>query len=84
MSAKTSRCTSREILDLIADKWSVLVLGALMGGTLRHAELRRKIEGISQKMLTQTLRDLSWPPAAEADSSDIPGLISAVERVLHR
>ena len=54
----SSRCTSREILDLIADKWSVLVLGALMGGTLRHAELRRKIEGISQKMLTQTLRHL--------------------------
>ena len=33
---------------------------------------------------TQTLRDLGWPPITEADTSDIPGLISAVERVLHR
>jgi uroporphyrinogen-III synthase/uroporphyrinogen III methyltransferase/synthase len=33
---------------------------------------------------SQTLRDLGWPPAAEADPSDIPGLISAVEQVLHR
>lgn len=54
----SSRCVSREVLDLIADKWSVLVLGALMTGTLRHAELRRRIEGISQKMLTQNLRYL--------------------------
>jgi len=33
---------------------------------------------------SQTLRDLGWPPAAEADPSDIPGLVAAVERILHR
>ncbi|WBO61645.1 winged helix-turn-helix transcriptional regulator [Streptomyces camelliae] len=51
-------CGSREVLDLIADKWSALILYALRGRTLRHAELRRAIGGISQKMLTQTLRSL--------------------------
>ncbi|MFE2868403.1 winged helix-turn-helix transcriptional regulator [Embleya sp. NPDC059259] len=51
-------CGSREVLGLIADKWSALILYALRGGTLRHAELHRAIGGISQKMLTQTLRSL--------------------------
>ena len=51
-------CGSREVLDLIADKWSALILYALRGRTLRHAELQRAIGGISQKMLTQTLRSL--------------------------
>jgi DNA-binding HxlR family transcriptional regulator len=49
---------AREVLDLIADKWTALVVYALAGGTKRHGELRREIEGISQKMLTQTLRHL--------------------------
>jgi DNA-binding HxlR family transcriptional regulator len=51
-------CGSREVLDLIADKWSALVLYALQGRALRHAELGRAIGGVSQKMLTQTLRTL--------------------------
>ena len=51
-------CGSREVLDLIADKWSALILYALQGRTLRHAELGRTIGGVSQKMLTQTLRTL--------------------------
>lgn len=54
----SARCLSRRALDLIADTWSVLVLGALLERTHRHSELRRRIEGISQKMLTQTLRNL--------------------------
>lgn len=52
------RCGSREVLGLIADRWSALVLYALRGRTLRHAELQRALGGISQKMLTQTLRGL--------------------------
>jgi len=44
------------VLDRIADKWTVLIVGSLMHGTKRFGELRRDIEGISQKMLTQTLR----------------------------
>ena len=51
-------CPSRQILDRIADRWTALVLYALQDGTLRFAELRRRIEGVSQKMLTQTLRAL--------------------------
>ncbi|WAZ26698.1 helix-turn-helix transcriptional regulator [Streptomyces cinnabarinus] len=51
-------CGSREVLNLIAGKWSALILYALQGRTLRHAELQRTIGGISQKMLTQALRTL--------------------------
>ena len=51
-------CPTRLVLDRIADKWTVLVIGSLMHGTKRFGELRREIGGISQKMLTQTLRGL--------------------------
>lgn len=51
-------CPSRLVLDRIADKWTALVVGALAERTKRFGELRREVEGISQKMLTQTLRDL--------------------------
>jgi len=51
-------CPSRQVFDLIGERWTGLVLLALRAGTLRFAALRRLIEGISQKMLTQTLREL--------------------------
>ena len=51
-------CPTRHILDRIGDRWTVLIIGALGAGTLRFNELRRRVEGISQKMLTQTLRNL--------------------------
>ncbi|MFP3964871.1 helix-turn-helix domain-containing protein [Actinomadura fulvescens] len=51
-------CPSRAALDRIADKWTALIVGALSTGTKRYAELRQAIEGISEKMLTQTLRSL--------------------------
>lgn len=51
-------CPTRRLLDRIADKWVVLVLGLLDPGPQRFNALRRQIEGISQKMLTQTLRSL--------------------------
>lgn len=51
-------CPTRRALDRIGDKWSVLIVGLLAQRTHRFAELRRSIEGISQKMLTQTLRSL--------------------------
>jgi DNA-binding HxlR family transcriptional regulator len=51
-------CESRQALERIADKWTCLVVYALLNGPLRHGELRRTIEGISQKMLTQTLRSM--------------------------
>lgn len=51
-------CPTRKILDRIGDKWSVLIIGLLAGGTKRFSELQRQIGGISQKMLAQTLRTL--------------------------
>ncbi|HET6449923.1 MAG TPA: helix-turn-helix domain-containing protein [Spirochaetia bacterium] len=51
-------CPTRRVLDRIADKWTVLVVGALQDGTLRFGEVRRTVQGISQKMLTETLRGL--------------------------
>jgi DNA-binding HxlR family transcriptional regulator len=51
-------CPSRHVFDLVGERWTGLVLLALRGETLRFAALRRLIEGISQKMLTQTLREL--------------------------
>jgi DNA-binding HxlR family transcriptional regulator len=51
-------CPTRRVLDLIADKWTTLVIYLLAGGTKRYGELQRQIDGISQKMLTQTLRKL--------------------------
>lgn len=51
-------CPTRQVLDCVADKWAVLIIGLLLGGPRRFGELRRDIEGVSQKMLTQTLRSL--------------------------
>ncbi|GLJ62597.1 MULTISPECIES: winged helix-turn-helix transcriptional regulator [Microbacterium] len=51
-------CPSRQLLDRIGDRWTALVLGTLEDGPLRFSEVARRIEGISQKMLTQTLRAL--------------------------
>jgi DNA-binding HxlR family transcriptional regulator len=51
-------CEARQILDRIADKWSLLVIALLERRTLRFSELRRAIDGISQRMLTVTLRQL--------------------------
>jgi DNA-binding HxlR family transcriptional regulator len=51
-------CPTRIVLDRIADKWTVLIVGALEVKTKRFGELRREIGGVSQKMLTQTLRGL--------------------------
>jgi len=49
-------CGSRRVLDLIADKWTMLVIYVLARGTRRYSQLQREIEGISHKVLTETLR----------------------------
>lgn len=54
----STNCPTRLVLDRIADKWAVLVLGLLGNGPVRFNRLRRRIEGISQKMLSQTLKSL--------------------------
>jgi DNA-binding HxlR family transcriptional regulator len=57
-NAYAHACPTRMVLDRIADKWAVLVLGLLGNGPVRFNQLRRQIEGISQKMLSQTLKSL--------------------------
>lgn len=51
-------CPSRGVLDLIADKWTVLIIHTLDKKTMRHNELARALGDISQKVLTQGLRKL--------------------------
>jgi DNA-binding HxlR family transcriptional regulator len=51
-------CPSRQLLDRLSDKWVTLVLVGLEQGPRRYSELSRTIAGVSQKMLTQTLRTL--------------------------
>lgn len=51
-------CPSRQVLNRIGDKWSVMLLSSLAEQPVRFGELKRMCDGISQKMLTQTLRNL--------------------------
>jgi DNA-binding HxlR family transcriptional regulator len=51
-------CASRNVFEVVSGRWGPLVIMALKGETKRHGELRRELEGISQKMLIQTLRNL--------------------------
>lgn len=54
----TADCPSRLLLDQIADKWSVLILAVLCAGPLRFNVIKRRLDGITQKALTQSLRRL--------------------------
>ena len=53
-----NRCPTRLVLDRLADKWALLVLDRLRGEPVRFNGLRRDIKGISQKVLSQTLKNL--------------------------
>ena len=57
-NAYLAACPSRQLLDSISDKWVTLVLARLAAGPQRYSELSRQLAGVSQKMLTQTLRKL--------------------------
>jgi len=50
------KCPSRDVLKHVTSRWGVLLLVALLAGTHRFSELRRKVNGISEKMLAQTLQ----------------------------
>jgi DNA-binding HxlR family transcriptional regulator len=58
VTADDERCQLRHVLDRVGDKWSVLVMALLGSGPRRYSELRRAIDGISQRMLTLTLQGL--------------------------
>ncbi|NUW34136.1 helix-turn-helix transcriptional regulator [Nonomuraea sp. SMC257] len=56
--AYLQECPARQLLDRISDKWVSLLLNALADGPRRYSDLSRTVAGVSQKMLTQTLRAL--------------------------
>ena len=89
-------CSARDALELIASKWSMLILPALAERPLRNGALLRRIGGISQKMLTQTLRELernglvirderaAVPPHVEYSLSPVGRSLSETLAVLDR
>lgn len=89
-------CSARDALELIASKWAMLILPTLARGPMRNAALLRRIGGISQKMLTQTLKDLerngliiredmrTMPPHVEYRLSPLGASLSRALTVLDR
>ncbi|MFB7876580.1 winged helix-turn-helix transcriptional regulator [Nocardia sp. NPDC056064] len=57
-NAYVAACPARQLLDRIGDKWVSLTVNALAEGPLRYSELNQRLAGVSQKMLTQPLRNL--------------------------
>lgn len=54
----SSRCPSRRVMAVLAEKWTLLIVTQLANGPMRTAEIRRGVDGVSEKMLIQTLRKL--------------------------
>ena len=54
----SSACPSRRVMAVLAEKWTLLIVTALVDGPLRTAQIRRSVDGVSEKMLIQTLRKL--------------------------
>lgn len=91
-----STCPVREVLDRVGDKWTVLIVVLLDERPHRFNELRRRVEGISQRMLTVTLRRLerdglvlrtvtpSTPPQVEYSLTDLGRtLTEPIELLMH-
>ena len=55
----SATCPSRQLLDRVGDRWTVLIVLALTDGSLRFKQVRERIEGISEKMLSQHLKELA-------------------------
>jgi DNA-binding HxlR family transcriptional regulator len=84
----------REVLDRVGDKWSLLVIGTLRGERLRFSELQRHIPGISQRMLTLTVRQLERdglitrtvyaevPPRVEYELTELGGTLIQIALAL--
>jgi DNA-binding HxlR family transcriptional regulator len=64
-------CTSRTLLDHVMSKWGVLVLASLTEGPLRWSELRRRAQGVSEKMLAQTLKTLEADGLVHRDQKPV-------------
>jgi DNA-binding HxlR family transcriptional regulator len=66
-------CPSRDVIGLLASKWVLLLIPLLRRGPRRNGDLMRRVAGVSQKMLTQTLRDLeSHGLVARRDYAEVP------------
>lgn len=89
-------CPSRDLLDLIGGKWTILILCCLRQGPVRTGALMRSVGGISQKMLTQTLRDLERdgfvervsypevPPRVEYQLTELGRSLSELARAMEQ
>lgn len=66
-----ARCPSRVVLDHVTSKWGVLLLVVLSEGPQRWGELRRRTEGISEKMLAQTLKTLERDGFVDRDAHPV-------------
>lgn len=64
-------CPSRTVLDHVSSKWGVLILVALWNGPQRWSDLRRRAEGISEKMLAQTLKTLEGDGFLRRDAQPV-------------
>lgn len=95
-SKMAENCPVRDVLDCIGDRWSLLTLVSLEGGTLRFTELKRAIGDISQRMLAQTLRTLerdgyvtrevypTIPPRVEYTLTDLGlSLLKSMKPLIH-
>ena len=54
----SSACPSRRVMAVLAEKWTLLIVAQLAQGPMRTAQIRRQVDGVSEKMLIQTLRKL--------------------------
>ncbi|WP_460141084.1 winged helix-turn-helix transcriptional regulator [Pseudomonas sp. S2_E01] len=89
-------CPSRSVIQMLADKWTILVIDSLSSGPMRFGELRRQVGGVTQKMLTQTLRLLerdglvlrvvyaSAPPSVEYSLTPLGDSITAITEQMCR
>ncbi|MBI1170556.1 transcriptional regulator [bacterium] len=66
-----SNCPSRRILQHVTSRWGTLVLIALSDGTLRFSQVRRRVDGISERMLAQTLQVLESDHLVQRQSHDV-------------
>jgi len=92
----TATCPSRTSLARIANKWTAMIVSALSGGRLRFSDLRSTVDGISGKVLTNTLRDLERdglvsrtvyaevPPRVEYELTTLGHTLHAPLRALNR
>ncbi|WP_282942348.1 helix-turn-helix domain-containing protein [Paenibacillus sp. RC67] len=93
---KESPCHYRRALEVVSSKWTVLVFYELESGKKRYSDLKRQVEGVTQKMLTQTLRQLerdglvnrhvypTVPPTVEYSLTPLGETLMEPMRILHQ